>query len=73
VSGGPYVIEMLVDDAAYAVQPAMDGQPVEVLVPPGSKVLEVPSMTPDTYYQIGGSNPVSNPGILVWFDIQGAR
>lgn len=68
-----YSVEMLVDEEVFEVAPQMEGQPIEVLIPPGSKILEVFTSAPATHEQIGGTSPVSNPAILVWYDTQGAR
>ena len=70
---GGYYVETLDDEQVFSVEPQMEGQPIEVLVPPGSNILEVFTTPPDTHYQIGGSNPAANPAILVWYDTEGAR
>lgn len=67
-----YVLEMLVDDYVEVVEPQMEGQPIEVLIPPGSKILEVFQQSTIPYEKFGGTIP-TDPAILVWYDTQGAR
>lgn len=65
---------MTYPDVHYVVEifPGSEAEVLEVVNLPGHDIVEVYETPPDTHYQIGGSDPVANPSILVWYDTQGA-
>lgn len=72
-----YTVEMLVGEEAFSLGTTSDGTGIEIAVEPvstikntlpDSSVIEVEG-PPQVPWQIGGSDPTSNPAVLVWFDI----